>query len=68
MQWNKTIDELPEECRPVLCKYNDTDGECLGLLTMSGDDWVLDATESELYGSTAHEKVSIIPHEWSYID
>ena len=61
---------LPEECRVVLCKYNDGDGEVFALMTMIGCEWVTDASESVLYGCEPHTPIDTqyIPHEWAYID
>lgn len=69
MEFNKTVDGMPEECRPVVVKYNDDDGLCVGLMPVVEGVWVTDASEAELYGGVAHDEIhqDRIPHEWAYI-
>ncbi len=70
MIWFKTEDVLPDECRPVLARVMVDGCQAVVVLTMVFDEWVTDATISEVYGCKAHAAVhpDYVPMEWAYFD
>ena len=70
IKWNCTDRSLPDEYRAVLCKYGDDGLELFAIMTMIGDEWVTDASESALYGCEPNIPIDgkYVPHEWAYID
>lgn len=70
LNWIKTQDSLPDECRPILGMVNVDGLFCIVQMTLVGGSWVTDASVAEVYGCEAHSELhdDYIPIKWAYCE